>query len=231
MNILTPFQIIQKWLAFSCPFEKKVALTFDDGHKYAEEIFASLEKHGEKASFFLCGSCFNENPDIYKRISDAGHEIGNHSYHHPKMTELTEAEILSELLQTQTIIEEKITCAVQKPKFFRFPYGVDSIPLKRFVEKQGFIPVKWTIDTKDWTGISAVQIYNHILKSTNLVNGAIILMHTSGAHTVESLDLIIPMLRKHRYKMVTISELFQSVPQYRRVFLRVKNMDSDIPRP
>lgn len=200
---------------------KKIALTFDDGHKYADQILEKLEQHGVKSTFFLCGTYVVRNLDIYKKIFDAGHEFGNHSYNHPHMVELSEGEILSELNRTEQLLSQ-ITGGEEGLKLFRFPYGSKNEGVIRLVESQGFIPVTWTVDSKDWTGISAEEICNNVLKSEHLEHGAIILMHTSGAHTVEALDLLIPELRKKGYEMMKISELFQEIPQYKKMVREIQ---------
>lgn len=202
---------------------KKLALTFDDGHKYPDQVFQKLEQYNIKATFFLCGNCIEKNLEIYRKIYKAGHEIGNHSYNHPHMAELSKEEVLSELKQTQQLMR-KITDEGEEPGLFRFPYGSKNETVLRFVEKQGFIPVSWTVDSKDWTGISAEEICNNIMKSEHLGHGAIILMHTSGAHTVEALDLLIPQLRKRGYEIVKISELFQIIPRYRKMTERIRGL-------
>jgi len=157
-----------------------------------------------------------------KKIYDAGHEIGNHSYTHPHMAELSEAEILSELYQTQQLLDQ-ITGGNEGLKLFRFPYGSKNGDAVRLVENQGFIPVTWTVDSKDWTGISAEQVYDNVMRSEHLEHGAIILMHTSGEHTLEALDLLIPQLRKKGYEMEEISELFQEIPRYKEMVNRIKS--------
>ena len=91
------------------------------------------------------------------------------------------------------------------------------------MENQGFIPVTWTVDSKDWTGISAEQVYDNVMRSEHLEHGAIILMQTSGEHTLEDLDLLIPQLRKKGYEMEEISELFQEIPRYKEMVNRIKS--------
>ncbi len=201
---------------------KKIALTFDDGHKYADQILEKLEQYGVKSTFFVCGTCIKKNCDIYKKIYNAGHEIGNHSYAHPHMAELSEAEILTELNQTQQLLDQ-ITGGNEEFKLFRFPYGSKNEDAVRLVESQGFIPVTWTIDSRDWTGISAEEICDNVMRSEHLEHGAIILMHTSGEHTLEALDLLIPQLRKKGYEMEKISELFQEIPRYKEMVNRIKS--------
>lgn len=190
---------------------KKICLTFDDGHKYADQILEKLDKYEQKATFFLCGEYIEANMDVFRKIYDAGHEFGNHSYKHPYLTELSRDEIKSEITQTQKLIE-KITMNDNKAKLFRFPYGANNQEIIQIVKELGFTPVFWTIDSRDWTGISAIEIFNNVINSKHLKSGAIILMHTSGAHTSEALDLIIPALKKKKYKMITISEMLHVIP-------------------
>lgn len=189
---------------FSFP-KRKVYLTFDDGHKYADEILEKLEKYNQKATFFLCGSYMSETPSVYKKIFNSGHEIGNHSYNHPNMIILSSSEIVEELSRTQQLIREITENNVSM--LFRFPYGASNKSLVHFIKQQGYTPINWTIDSKDWTGISALEIYNNVINSKHLKNGAIILMHTSGSHTAEALDLIIPALKEQNYEMLTIPKL------------------------
>lgn len=184
----------------------KIALTFDDGHKYAAQIYAKLRKHHIKATFFICGCYIEENQNIYRKIYKARHEIGNHSYTHPHMTNLSKSDILTELSRTQELIS-RIANTANRSKLFRFPYGDHNETLTHYIKEQGYTPIAWTIDSRDWTGISASEICNNILSSNHLADGAIILMHTSGEHTVEALDLIIPALKKQKYKLVRISDL------------------------
>lgn len=196
-------------------YNPKISLTFDDGYKYTEQILEKLADYNQKATFFLCGDCIEKHMTITQKIYSSEHEIGNHSYHHPDMTKLSCNEIVSELTMTQQLIDT-IT-ENHNFKLFRFPYGASNESSIQLVEKAGFTPVSWTIDSKDWTGISATEIYNNIVNSWRLCNGAIILMHTTGEHTAEALDLLIPELIRKHYTLMTVSDLFHSVPAYRKI--------------
>lgn len=138
------------------------------------------------------------------------------------MAELSEVEILTELNQTQQLLDQ-ITGGNEEFKLFRFPYGSKNEDAVQLVESQGFISVTWTIDSRDWTGISAEEICDNVMRSEHLEHGAIILMHTSGEHTLEALDRLIPQLRKKGYQMEKISELFQEIPRYRKMVNRIKS--------
>lgn len=188
-------------------YRPRIALTFDDGHFYADQVYEKLKQHKVKATFFLCGCYFEKYSDIYKNIAKAGHEIANHSYHHPSFPTLSEAEIIEELSQTQQLIDELPRKARHRARLFRFPYSKKDTASLQMIKKQGYTPVSYTIDTQDWTKITAEEISHNVLGSASLSDGAIVLMHTSGAHTVEALDLIIPALKKQKYKFVLASSL------------------------
>lgn len=183
---------------------KKIALTFDDGYQYTIPLLEKLKAHGIKATFFPCGDWINSFPEEYQRIALDGHEIGNHSYHHFHMTELSDAEIHAEIYQVQELSRKLIgKCS----RLFRFPYGDSNEHLIKLIKNQEFIPIKWSIDSRDWAGISAEKIYKNVVENSALKNGAIILMHTTSKHTLEALDMIIPALKKKGYIMVRVSEL------------------------
>lgn len=185
-------------------WRKQVALTFDDGHKYAMEILEGLQKHHVKATFFLCGWCMERDPEICRSIYKGKHEIGNHSYSHAYMDKLSDPEVLEEIGKVQQI-SEKLTG--RESKWFRFPYGKKDEHLCQLVHQKGLRSVGWSIDSRDWEGISAEQIFNNVMEQREIRSGDIILMHTSGAHTAEALDLIIPALKRQGCQMVRISDL------------------------
>lgn len=184
---------------------KMLSLTFDDGYGYTEEILKKLEQYQVKATFFLSGVWIEENPGLCRAISDAGHEIGNRSYSHYDMTKLSEAEAREEISRTQQLTEE---AAGEKCVWFRSPFGTYSKSLLRLLKRQGLKAVKWSVNSSDWTGISAEAICDNVLGNQKLKSGAIVLMHTSRSSTVEALDLLVPVLKEKGYQLVRVSDLF-----------------------
>lgn len=192
----------------SIPCKKKmIALTFDDGFKYMPEILRKLERYHIKATFFPAGEWVEQNPELCRQLSEAGHEIGNHSYSHYNMTELSGAEACGEISRAQQLIEETIG---KKCVLFRFPYGASNKELHRLVKEQGLKAVKWSVCGFDWTGINAEAVCENILGSKQLKKGAIVLLHTTHYTTVEALDLLIPALLKKGYQPVKVSDLFHN---------------------
>ena len=76
--------------------------------------------------------------------------------------------------------------------------------------------IGWTIDTRDWEGIGAEQIYGMVINDRKVEAGSIVLMHTTGQDTVEALDRIIPALKAEGYELVKVSDLFRSTSVYKR---------------
>ena len=91
--------------------EMKIALTFDDGpHRcYTPEILDVLDGYGIKATFFVIGENCRENLGIVRRELDSGHEIGNHTYSHPHLTNITAEKLFGEIVCTENILFEPIS--------------------------------------------------------------------------------------------------------------------------
>ena len=187
--------------------EKVVALTFDDfAGDEAQAILSILNSYGVNASFFFLGSSIEYNPDLVRQIVAAGNFVGNHSYSHPYLTQLSEEDILDQLQTTDSIIQS-VTGQSTKP-YFRPPYGDYNSTVLQVAGDAGFTKaIMWTIDTEDYNGISAQQIAANALNGVS--NGAIILMHAGGSavNTQFALPTIIATLLSQGYSLVTIPEL------------------------
>lgn len=188
--------------------KKKLAITFDDGPhpKETEQVLDVLKKHDVKATFFVAGKHVNWYTKPFIRASKEGHEIGNHTFNHPDISNMSPLEIENEILKCEEIIT-KITG--KKPTLFRPPYGsYKESELSNIAKKHGYKVVLWTtVDTKDWKNPGASNIANAIIN--NAKNGDIILLHDYATNnTVEALDIFIPEMKKRGYEFVTVSELY-----------------------
>lgn len=184
--------------------KKRVALTFDDGYEHTMKILDKLEQYHIKSTFFMVGDWIEQNPMLCWKVFEMGHEIGNHSYSHFDMTDLSEAEACEEVKRVQRLIR-KVTG--KECILFRFPYGKCNLGLTELVKKQGLKAVKWSIESCDWMGIDAETICKNVLGSKKLKRGAIVLLHTTHYETVEALDLLIPALKRKGYELVRVSDL------------------------
>jgi peptidoglycan/xylan/chitin deacetylase (PgdA/CDA1 family) len=193
----------------------KIALTFDDGPSaWTPLVLDLLREHEARATFFLIGARVREHPDLVKRIVAEGHELGSHTLTHPRLTEIPEDEIRSEITGGLEAIKEVLG---EPPTLFRAPgFHADTRELA-IVEELGLEAVFADIDPQDWRpDRSSHTIFGLVLR--DLRDGAIVDLHDgypppptrsrdNCTPTVEALDHLLPCLRAEGYETVTISEL------------------------
>ncbi len=190
--------------------ENKIALTFDDGPHpyYTEQILDILDEYGIKATFFVVGENVQLYPELVKREIEAGHEVGNHTYSHPHMRNLSEKALSEELQKTEQVLEELCD---YRPRLFRPPEGFCCNAVQNCAKTMSYQLLLWDIDTTDWAHNPADNIVKLVLG--NAKSGDIILCHdyvTKPSPTPEALRRFIPKLKAKGFEFVTISELMES---------------------
>ncbi|WCR57896.1 polysaccharide deacetylase family protein [Wolbachia endosymbiont of Ctenocephalides felis wCfeJ] len=194
---------IKKLLSSS---DKFVALTFDDGpsNNRTGDIVNILENYRARATFFLLGERINKKTsEVVRQIHETGHELGNHSWSHRKLTLLASKEQLQELEKTNIAIKN---ATEQNIKWFRPPYGCHDDSLIENTDRLNMYSILWTVDSLDWQGDEPEILVERVV--SNVHNGAIILFHDhdNKSNTVEALPHIIRILKKSGYEFVTLSE-------------------------
>ena len=204
---------------------KKVAISFDDGpdSEWTPKILDVLEQYDVKGVFLLIGEEAEKNVGIMQRIYREGHEIGNHSFTHPDIAEVSKGQVDLELNLTERLFASKL--GVQ-PLYFRPPYSIDqepdtndqAAPIDR-IQNLGYVILGNKIDTHDWdenprktpqeiTDSVFQQIAN--MDKQPWTRGSIILMHDGGGDrsaTVAALPMLITTLRQRGYEIVPVSDL------------------------
>jgi len=178
-----------------------IALTFDDGptNKYTNQILDILEEYNAAATFFVLGNKVEKNASTLQRMVLQGCEIGNHSYSHKQLSNLSKEKLQYEIEQTNTAVNNVIGI---KPNYLRPTYG----SVNRFIRKNTDMKiVLWTIDSKDWKYRNKDTIAERVLK--DIEDGDIILMHDIYKSTVEAVRILVPELIHRGYQLVTVSEL------------------------
>lgn len=185
--------------------DKLIALTFDDGPngQMMPAFLDYLKEENVKATFFVIGNFVATYKNVVKRAYDEGHEIGNHSYSHVDLTELTKDQMLAEVEKCQVEVE---LVTGERPKFFRPPF----LKVNDLMNENIDLPYAsgYTINDGTEGTIADDRYYKTI---TQAHDGAIMLLHC-GSHndeTLEALKKIIPELRAKGYEFVTVSELFE----------------------
>lgn len=182
---------------------KKIALTFDDGPgPYTDKILEALKKYNGKATFFMVGTSIKAYPEQVKHVSEAGCEIGNHTYSHKTLTKLDADGIRSQIGQVEDQIE-KLTG--KKPTLLRPPGGAVNKTVRQIADMPFIL---WNVDTLDWKKRDADYVYNYVMKTVG--KGDIILMHDIHETSADAAVRLIQSLTEQGYELVTISELFDA---------------------
>ena len=187
----------------------RVALTFDDGPhpRYTPQILEILAEYGVVATFFSVGINAETYPELIKREIEAGHELGNHTYNHYHVTNLTQ-EALEKDIEACTQALERISGS--RITLFRPPEGICSNSVKSICAGDGLCIVLWSIDTRDWAHPGVQEICRNV--RANVRDGSIILMHDfigKNSPTPAALRQIIPMLLALGYEFVTVTQLLE----------------------
>jgi peptidoglycan/xylan/chitin deacetylase (PgdA/CDA1 family) len=196
--------------------EKAVALTFDAGANAdgVTPVLSILRENGIKGTFFLTGKFIERYGDEVKAIIASGGDIGNHTYDHPYLSQLTDEQVKEKI----TGAEDAFAALDGKfQPFLRAPYGDRNSSVLDTVSEAGYINIRWTIDSLGWKGTSGGQtagtVRDKVLKNTS--PGAIIMMHLGSnpddkTHLdSQALPEIIAELRADGYEFVTLSELIE----------------------
>ena len=184
--------------------DKKASLSFDAawGNEDTQMLIDILGKYNVKATFFVVEDWVDKYPESVKALSDAGHEIMNHSDTHPHMSQLGRDGILKEI----NSCNEKIASITGvTPILHRAPYGEYNNTLIETLDSINMKCIQWDVDSLDWKDLSATEINNRVTK--NVKPGSIILFHNAAKHTPEALPSIIETLQADGYELVPISEL------------------------
>ncbi|WP_433765072.1 polysaccharide deacetylase family protein [Flavobacterium ginsenosidimutans] len=184
--------------------EKKIALTFDDGPSiYTLEVLDLLKKYNAKATFFCIGKNIETHPEIFQKVIDEGHLVGNHSYSHSKFFDFYNAKKITDELQKTDELLEKFTS--KKINFFRPPYGVTTPSIRRALKVTGHKTIGWNIRSLDGGTKNQELIFNRLIK--HISPGGIVLLHDTAPHSVFVLEQFLQFLQQNNYQVVSIEEL------------------------
>ena len=185
--------------------DKVIALTFDDGPDVdMNDILDVFAEYGGNATFFLIGKKIDEETGEYvKRAYNEGHEIGNHSFSHEKMTLKSQDEIVSEVSKVQEKVKELIGV---EPVWYRPPFLAANSLTYMLIDMPH---AHCSVSAGDGTNQGTVEERIHNVTGT-AHDGAIALLHCEPL-TVQALPEILHKLKMQGYEFVTISELFERV--------------------
>jgi peptidoglycan-N-acetylglucosamine deacetylase len=203
----------------------KVVITFDDGPdpEWTPKILDVLKAKHATATFFLIGFQADKFSGLAKRIRDEGSTIGNHTFFHPDVTNMSTPLIKAELNLTERLFASMLGV---RTTLMRPPYAIDEEPDTadqvrplEIPQEMGYITVGNRIDPNDWSESprhTAEQITDYVLahmppcRVENLRCGNIVLLHDGGgdrSETVRALPMIIDGVRARGYEIAPVYEL------------------------
>lgn len=189
--------------------EKVIYLTFDAGFEngYTESILDTLKKHDVKAAFFLVGHYLEEEPLLVKRMVDEGHIVGNHTYHHPDMSQISEKESFSKELTSLEELYKQITGTDMK-KYYRPPQGKFNEDNLIMANELGYKTIFWSLAYVDWYNDkqpTKEQAFNKLVPRIH--PGAVLLLHSTSKTNSEILDELLIKYKEEGYVFKSLDDL------------------------
>jgi peptidoglycan-N-acetylglucosamine deacetylase len=190
--------------------EKVVALTFDDGPDPAgaQQVLDTLEQERVQATFFVTGRELEKHRDLGRKIAEAGHEIGNHTYNHQRMIGVLPSTVAKEIEDTDKQIR---ATGYQGDIHFRPPNGKKLFALPHYLKEHNRTTVTWDLEPDSAGTPTAQQIEQETLGQAK--PGSIILLHPmypARGETRQALKPIITGLKERGFQFVTVSALLNS---------------------
>lgn len=189
--------------------KKVIYLTFDCGYEngYTEQILDALKKHNAPAAFFVVGNMVETAPDIIRRMAKEGHIVGNHTYHHPDMSSISDQAAFQKELAS---LEELYQQTTGKPlsHFYRPPQGKYSEQNLQQAHALGYTTVFWSLAYVDWyvdNQPTHQQAYDKLLPRIH--DGAIVLLHSTSRTNAEILDELLTKWEEMGYTFASLNEL------------------------
>ncbi len=173
---------------------------------YLPKLLDVLDQYKVRATFFIQGKWAEAYPQLVREIARRGHLIANHGYSHPYYSEISRAERKADIEAGKEAIEK---AGVPVSEFFRLPYGdgwwehTHNPKIEADVESTGQISVGWSVDSRDWQGLPAEEIFSNATRAGNL---GIILFHPHSPHLVDALPDIIEFYKAKNLTLVTLRD-------------------------
>jgi peptidoglycan/xylan/chitin deacetylase (PgdA/CDA1 family) len=199
------FQLFGDYVARVDTNDRVVALTFDDGPDpfHTPRVLDVLDQHHVKATFFMMGRQVERYPKVAREVLRRGHEIGNHSYSHPKLILMSPRRVRDEIERTDKLLRD---IGVSGEIHFRPPHASKFIVLPYVLVQMRKLSVLGDVDPEEWKERPAAVMTEAILREVR--PGSIIGLHDPmGAETLRTLQNILPALAAEGYRFETVSAL------------------------
>lgn len=194
--------------------EKVLYLTFDAGYENGNtaKILDALKKHQAPAAFFLVGNYLKTSPELVKRMVKEGHIVGNHTFHHPDMSQISTMETFSKELGDLEKLHQQTTGQEMK-KFYRPPQGRYSEKNLEMAKKLGYHTIFWSLAYVDWYESQQPTREEAFKKLIPRVHpGAIVLLHSTSRTNAQILDELLTKWEELGYTFRSLDQLVEESP-------------------
>lgn len=189
--------------------QKVIYLTFDCGYEngYTASILDTLKKHNAPAAFFVVGNMIESAPDLIRRMVAEGHIVGNHTYHHPDMSSISDqAAFQKELESLEALFQE--TTGQTMSKYYRPPQGKYNVENLRQAKALGYKTILWSLAYVDWyvdDQPTPEQAYSKLLPRIH--DGAIVLLHSTSRTNAEILNELLTKWEEMGFSFASLDQL------------------------
>lgn len=196
--------------------EKKVLyLTFDCGYENGNTpaILDALKKHNAPATFFVVGHFLESAPELVKRMVEEGHTVGNHTYHHPDMSSISDKTSFQKELDDVNTLFEEIT-GTKMANYYRPPQGKYSTANLQMAKELGYHTFFWSLAYVDWNVDAQPSSDEAFSKLIGRIHpGAVVLLHNTSSTNASIIDELLTKWEEMGYEFRPLSDLCDSNKQ------------------
>ncbi len=191
--------------------EKVIYLTFDCGYENGNTapILDALKKHDAPGTFFVVGHFLETSPDLAKRMVAEGHTVGNHTYHHPDMSGVSDISKFQKEVDDVAALYKLIT-GEEMTTYYRPPQGKYSEGNLKMAKQLGYHTFFWSLAYVDWyedDQPTKEQAFDKLIGRIH--PGAIVLLHSTSKTNGEILDELLTKWEEMGYTFKPLSHLWE----------------------
>ncbi len=189
--------------------DKVLYLTFDAGFENGntQAILDALKKHNAPAAFFVVGTYITSNQDLIKRMVQEGHTVGNHTYHHPDMSQIASKEAFEKELKDVEDAYQEVT-GEPMVKFYRPPQGKYSETNLQMAKELGYQTFFWSLAYVDWYQDNQPSKEEAFEKLLGRIHpGAVVLLHSTSTTNAQILDELLTKWEEMGYTFCSLDQL------------------------
>jgi len=190
------------------PDDNAVYLTFDCGYENGNlpAILDALQDEQVPALFFLTGHFMEEEPDLVKRMVNEGHLVGNHTYDHPNLANVSKERFMDEMRRAEEKFYE-IT-GEEMSKYLRPPEGRFNQEMLDWASEAGYYTILWSLAYVDWhVDAQRGAAYAHEQVMNRIHPGAIILLHSTSSDNADAMADLVPSIRAAGFEFRSLQYL------------------------